>query len=81
MNKNQIVITPDALASIGRAAFGELWQNAMARALDIEGRTVRRWSQDGAPDWPLERLREIIAAKRKECDKAEKILSRLANRP
>jgi len=37
------VLTPDQLADIGRALYGELWQSELARALDVGDRTVRRW--------------------------------------
>ena len=35
------IITPDMLARIGEALYGSLWQNAMARDLEISERSVR----------------------------------------
>jgi hypothetical protein len=36
-------LTPDQLAGIGRALYGELWQAEMARALGVADRSIRRW--------------------------------------
>jgi hypothetical protein len=55
------IIPPDILALVGRALFGDRWQHSMARALDVNERTVRRWAQDGAPEWIAQPLRKIAS--------------------
>ena len=36
-------MTPDLLRDAGEALYGPLWQSELARALGVNGRTVRRW--------------------------------------
>jgi DNA-binding transcriptional regulator YiaG len=36
-------VTPKQLERAGKALFGPLWQSALARALYVDSRTVRRW--------------------------------------
>jgi hypothetical protein len=45
------------------ALYGALWQNALARALDINQRTVRRWAAGEAPVPPgvWQDISEIMA--------------------
>ena len=39
----------DLLRAVAAALHGPLWQNALARALDVNERTVRRWAADRLP--------------------------------
>lgn len=39
----------ELLNATATALYGPLWQNALARALDINERTVRRWATGEAP--------------------------------
>jgi len=36
-------MTPAELARLGRALYGPRWQTALARAVGVTSRTVRRW--------------------------------------
>jgi len=36
-------VTPDDLAAVGRALYGQRWQTALAEDLHISDRTIRRW--------------------------------------
>lgn len=36
-------MTPDLLSECGRLLYGEQWQAPLARDLDINRRTIRRW--------------------------------------
>jgi hypothetical protein len=36
-------MTPDKLASMGRALYGDRWQTSLATELNIADRTIRRW--------------------------------------
>lgn len=38
----------DLLADVGRALYGPFWHRELARALDVNERTVRRWEQGAA---------------------------------
>jgi len=47
--------------AILRTAVG--WQSEIARRLDVESRTVRRWLKQGStPDWVDDKLAEMIGA-------------------
>ena len=37
-------ITTEQLERAGQLLYGDLWQSALARALDVDNRTVRRWA-------------------------------------
>ncbi len=41
--------TPDAFRAIGYALYGTGWQSALAHALGISARTVRRWAAGSSP--------------------------------
>ncbi len=36
-------MTPDLLREAGKALYGEQWQSALARAIGVNERTLRRW--------------------------------------
>lgn len=42
-------MTPDTLAAIGRALYGERWQTALAHDLGVTDRTMRRWAAGASP--------------------------------
>jgi len=42
-------VSPQRLESIGQTLFGGAWQSELARYLNVNGRSVRRWARDGAP--------------------------------
>jgi hypothetical protein len=46
----------------GRALYGERWQSALAGALGVNIRTVRRWAagQQEAPEAIVARLKNLI---------------------
>jgi hypothetical protein len=52
----------------GRAVYGERWQSALAGALGVNIRTVRRWAagQQEAPAAIIVRLRELVRARIEE---------------
>lgn len=52
-------MTPDQLSHIATIIYGERWQSALARDLEINIRTVQRWAQGGAPDWVGKKMREF----------------------
>jgi len=41
--KSVAVMTPDDLATAGRALYGDRWQTSLARDLHVSDRTMRRW--------------------------------------
>ena len=41
MTARQSLISPDMLARVGEALYGALWQNAMARNIDMSDRNIR----------------------------------------
>src|SRR5262245_17906386 len=54
--------TPDRLASIGRALYGERWQTSLATDLRVADRTMRRWlaGELPVPDGVEKELRQIL---------------------
>ena len=42
-------ITVDQLTAIGTALYGQQWQSALARALRVVDRTMRRWVAGESP--------------------------------
>jgi hypothetical protein len=36
-------MTPEELREIGEEIYGKRWQSPLARALDVDARSVRRW--------------------------------------
>jgi plasmid maintenance system antidote protein VapI len=45
-------VTPDELAAIGQALYGEQWQTSIARDLGVNARTVRKWLAGDRPITP-----------------------------
>lgn len=43
-------MTPTELARLGKKLYGVRWQTALARTLQVNPRTVRRWA---AGEWPV----------------------------
>lgn len=58
-------MTPAQLRRLGRKLYGERWQTAMALALGVADRTVRRWAAGSSAVPDTVRL-ELIAALRIE---------------
>lgn len=55
------------LTSVGVALYGEMWQRALARDLELYERTMRRWIVGEGipdPDTLAERLRPIVVRHR-----------------
>lgn len=57
MTRDEFTRTAIALL---RSAVG--WQSAIARRLEVDSRTVRRWLAHGIPDWAAARLAELIGS-------------------
>jgi hypothetical protein len=64
-------MTPASLAKIGRALYGDRWQSELARALDVEDRTVRYWvsSQRAIPEGVEPTLRVLCLARVAELER------------
>mgnify|MGYP001575276009 CR=1 FL=1 len=52
-------MTPAQLSRMATLLYGDRWQSSLARDLEINDRTVRRWAQDGAPEWAAEKVMEF----------------------
>lgn len=69
-------MTEAQFATIGEALYGPSWRAALAGALDVAERTVRRWEQgdspipDGVPD-------ELAALCRKHSDVLVKLAQQI----
>lgn len=66
-------MTPEKLASVGRAVYGERWQTALARDLRISDRTIRRWSVGSSPI-PKSMERDIWAVVEDRSDESRSLL-------
>ena len=60
------------LERVGLASFGKQWQTAMASALSVNARTVRRWVSGETPlPAPLkQKLLNHLEARKRDIDKA-----------
>lgn len=52
-------MTPSQLSRICTLLYGERWQSALARDLEINDRTVRRWAKEGSPEWADKTIKEF----------------------
>lgn len=60
-------MTPDTLASIGRALYGARWQSDLARALDVSDRQLRRWVAGATiPPGVADDCRALLSARQAE---------------
>lgn len=61
-------MTPsDRLSAAGRALYGQLWQSALARDLDVSDRTMRRWAAGQEPPATVwADIRSLLAARREQ---------------
>lgn len=61
-------MTPDNVARIGRALYGERWQTSLAADLRVADRTMRRWlaSESPIPDGVDAELRGLLIVRMKE---------------
>jgi hypothetical protein len=59
-------MTPDLLREAGLALYGPRWTTDLARDLDVNDRTVRRWSagRSPIPEGLGDDLRELMKARR-----------------
>ena len=55
-------MTPDDIARIGRALYGERWQTSLAGDLHVADRTMRRWlaGESPVPDGVDTELRKLL---------------------
>jgi len=55
-------MTPDLLREAGEALYGPLWQSAIARDLNVNDRTVRRWAANDTalPDGLVDELKQLL---------------------
>ena len=62
----------EKLEKAGQASFGERWQTAIAKALGVNSRTVRRWASGETPlPAPLkQKLLNHLEARKRDIDKA-----------
>lgn len=66
------------LAQVGEALYGDTWQSALSRALDVEPRAVRRWvsNQNVIPPGVWAQVRELIHKRRGGLMEAEQAVTR-----
>lgn len=69
-------ISPDTLATCGRALYGDRWQSSLARALGISDRTLRYWlaQRSPVPAGVRDDLKRLLAERGKECIRAARAL-------
>lgn len=66
----------DLIEEIGHALWGDTWQTQMARALEIDGTTVRRWvarKNDPRPGHLVDLMRIMLERAQLLDDLAEKV--------
>lgn len=63
-------MTPALLRECGKALYGQQWQSALARDLQVADRTVRRWAagEFGMPPGLCVELRQLLNQRRAELD-------------
>lgn len=71
------ILTPDELAEIGRAIFGDRWQAPLGRALDLNDRSIRRLA-DGTSPVHEALARRLLAVARQRRDGARAAATMLA---
>ncbi len=49
MTAQATLLTPQALSKLGRAMYGDQWQNAMARDLELNPRSIRYMAAGDRP--------------------------------
>ena len=61
-------MTNNQLEQAGQLLYGDLWQSALARALNVDSRTVRRWlSGDSAIKQSISKeIDELLKINQKE---------------
>jgi hypothetical protein len=74
-------IPPEALAQIGKTAFGYQWQTPLAKTLQVADRTMRRWTHDGAPLRIGRELLTILSAQEESIHRARSLLTKALERP
>lgn len=61
-------MTIEQLEQAGRLLYGDQWQSALARALDVDNRTVRRWvsGESAIKDAIRDEITELLTTNQKE---------------
>ncbi|MBO1529635.1 transcriptional regulator [Psychrobacter sp. F1192] len=61
-------MTIEQLGQAGRLLYGDQWQSALARALDVDNRTVRRWAsgESAIKDAIRDEITELLTTNQKE---------------
>jgi hypothetical protein len=79
-------LSPELLRQIGEALYGDRWQTAMSRDLNVVDRTVRRWVAGADTPRPgvAAELRELLRARgqglREQISKIDKALAAVIDR-
>ena len=63
---------PDFLRAAGEALYGDRWQTAIARDLEVSDRTVRNWSADKF-EVPIGVMRDVLALLHVRKEEIEKV--------
>jgi hypothetical protein len=81
MNANP-TMTPDKLATMGRALYGERWQTALAMNFGIADRTMRRWltGESPIPSGIAEELQKLLTERMRKMDVLSELPSDLVHR-
>lgn len=55
-------MTTEQLQKAGRLLYGDQWQSALARALDVDSRRIRQWMSGDRPisDWVEGEIMQIL---------------------
>ena len=61
----------DQLEEIGVRLYGASWQSEMARAFNIDRRTVNGWKRQGVAKWVKEELVKLIELRKNEVNGVE----------
>jgi hypothetical protein len=57
--------------AVGAFLWGSRWRAEMARALDVDRRTITRWDVGDSPipDYAIDQLRDLLADRRRTLDR------------
>jgi hypothetical protein len=69
-------MSPKLLQQVGEALYGPRWQSDLARDLEIDDRSIRRYlaGEREIPDDMPDQLRQVLADRRAALDRAAKLL-------
>ena len=74
-------IPPDTLRLIGKTAFGKQWQTPLAKTLQVADRTMRRWTDEGAPFRICRELFSILSDREESIRQARSLLAGILKHP